>query len=627
MALLLVLVARETTIVAPTAVVTVAPSTSSCPKYYVARNDRPSGVVQHQVHPVADEQACADRCTSEGAPGYPGVGCGCLGFTTFSSRNEHGLVQLYCSTIKPPGGDAPVPCDEGSKCCTRLSACHAPLPTPLTPSPVRFDLSPRRRQDLLFDPANLWPPPTRYSHCPTGYGDYGTRFDLGLGRITVVATHQGCADRCTQYSAARYNGGCKGYMTGMYFGMLFCRSYGGGLWSTPCAAWAVPWHKGFFSGALDVVSSITNQLNVGGNCCCNSTILPRLSLALASVTPTTSAPSWSPTTAGPTASPTLPPITAGPMHSPSVLPTTSPTVLGQPPRFRFASTLGDGMVLQQWPAHAVVWGFGVVAGPDVTVHMGTPGVAVTGRVSTTGMWQVHLPPTNGSMTATYSITAMQGDMQATLTDVLFGDLWVCSGQSNMQFAVGTPGCYDASNPKPGCIDDATAEVAGMADYPAIRLLHIFPTSRAAPLLEASNSGWRAAPQYAELPSANFSAVCWLFGRNLQAALHPPRPIGLIEASLGGTGIEAWSSADARSACPIPEVVANPGDKTEPDPDPEPEPEPDIFDEHEPEAARNAAGGLWNGLIEPLLSSVVKGVIWCKERLAHAHARGESNLQA
>lgn len=219
------------------------------------------------------------------------------------------------------------------------------------------------------------------------------------------------------------------------------------------------------------------------------------------------------------------------------------------------------MVLQQWPAQAIVWGFGSGAGPDVTVRMGT--ATVTGTVSATGVWQVRLPPTKGSMTAVHNITAVQGGTQATLTGVLFGDVWVCAGQSNMGYAVGS-------------IDDAAAEVARMADYSAIRLLQMFPTHQSAPLLEASNSGWRTAPQYTKLPTANFSAVCWLFGRNLQAALEPPRPIGLIEASLGSTSIEAWSSADAQAACTL---------------------------------ARTDGSGLWNGLIEPLLSSVVKGVIW------------------
>ena len=107
----------------------------------------------------------------------------------------------------------------------------------------------------------------RSSNCPTGYGDHGTRFNRGLGRITVVQNHQQCADRCTQYAGAQYMGGCKGYMTGMYFGMLFCRSYGGNYVTAACAPWAVPWHPGAFSGELGTIHRQTGQTNVGGNCC------------------------------------------------------------------------------------------------------------------------------------------------------------------------------------------------------------------------------------------------------------------------------------------------------------------------------------------------------------------------
>jgi hypothetical protein len=107
----------------------------------------------------------------------------------------------------------------------------------------------------------------RHVYCPTGYGDYGTRFNWGLGKITVVHSHAECAARCTRYAGHQYNGGCKTYMTGMYAGMVFCRSYGGNARSMPCAAWAVPNHPGMFSGALGHVHGRTHQENVGGNCC------------------------------------------------------------------------------------------------------------------------------------------------------------------------------------------------------------------------------------------------------------------------------------------------------------------------------------------------------------------------
>ena len=84
------------------------------------------------------------------------------------------------------------------------------------------------------------PAPTLEDYCPAGYDDYGTRYNWGVGKITIVSAHQECADRCTQYSAPQYAGGCKGYMTDMYYGMLFCRSYGGTARTQACASWARP---------------------------------------------------------------------------------------------------------------------------------------------------------------------------------------------------------------------------------------------------------------------------------------------------------------------------------------------------------------------------------------------------
>ena len=113
---------------------------------------------------------------------------------------------------------------------------------------------------------------------------------------------------------------------------------------------------------------------------------------------------------------------------------------------------------------------------------------------------------------------------------LEGGTGCAQGQSNMQYPIGKPGCYNKADtncthgspqcvcsPKGeypdnggfphgcGCINDTTAEIAALKSYPAIRLLQIFPTSQAAPLLEAANSGWRSAPQLAKHTCKNLSS--------------------------------------------------------------------------------------------------------------------------
>ena len=106
-------------------------------------------------------------------------------------------------------------------------------------------------------------PPTTTTYCPAGYTDLPTRFNLGVGRITITSSHQACADRCTTFAHL----GCHGYQTGMYNGALFCRSYGGNVRTVACASWADPAHPGVFSGQLGDVHPRTIQENVGGSCC------------------------------------------------------------------------------------------------------------------------------------------------------------------------------------------------------------------------------------------------------------------------------------------------------------------------------------------------------------------------
>jgi len=107
-------------------------------------------------------------------------------------------------------------------------------------------------------------------YCPDGYRTYSTRYNWNLGRRIQVYTHQQCADRCTEFSGPEHHGGCKGFMTGMYYGLLYCKSFGGKP-GGPCAYWAAPKHRGVASGAFGETYTRTNQENLGGRCCSNVT--------------------------------------------------------------------------------------------------------------------------------------------------------------------------------------------------------------------------------------------------------------------------------------------------------------------------------------------------------------------
>lgn len=114
------------------------------------------------------------------------------------------------------------------------------------------------------------PPTVIGDYCPAGYRNYPTRYNQALGRIVIVLAHEECAARCTTYSGRQWRGGCRGYMTGMYFGFLYCRSYGSVSHTTACASWAAPGQVGLRSGTIGSIHARTGQRNVGGQCCSNA---------------------------------------------------------------------------------------------------------------------------------------------------------------------------------------------------------------------------------------------------------------------------------------------------------------------------------------------------------------------
>ena len=213
--------------------------------------------------------------------------------------------------------------------------------------------------------------------------------------------------------------------------------------------------------------------------------------------------------------------------------------LGSPAALQLSNTLGDGMVLQQGPSSAVVWGF---ASPGVNVATEFQSMTLTATTDVHGVWRQALPPTaatNIGQNLRFSST----EGSAELRNLLFGEVFICSGQSNMAY---TPLSMAGMN-------NATAEIAA-ADSLAYQDVRLFTVGQSTvsqtPLqtLGTTYHNWTAASAkvVGGVRWKEFSAICWLFGKQLYDTLRVP--VGLISSNWGGTSIQVWMPTLANEAC-------------------------------------------------------------------------------
>lgn len=203
-----------------------------------------------------------------------------------------------------------------------------------------------------------------------------------------------------------------------------------------------------------------------------------------------------------------------------------------------ADALGSNMVLQRAPQQAVVWGF---ASMGTTVTTSMDGIPMTTKAGVDGVWRQILPATPASSTThNFTFVSSVGD-KASMDNVLFGDVYLCGGQSNMQFAI-------------PAIENATAEIALADHYPSIRLFTVGQkTSSATPLgdLQTIEQPWSVASHQSIAGGGGFglfSAVCWIFGREVFDRLGGTVPIGLVSNNWGGTPVESWTTPAVLKAC-------------------------------------------------------------------------------
>ena len=296
-------------------------------------------------------------------------------------------------------------------------------------------------------------------------------------------------------------------------------------------------------------------------------------------------------------------------------------------QIRLPNALSDHAVLQRGvPVH--IWGW-ATPGDSLTVSL--HGQKVSTSVDRLGEWSAWLNPESAGGPYTLTVTGSPSDGSKTITDLLIGDVWLASGQSNMEmplkgFGPGTP------------VKNGTAEIAA-ANNPQIRLLHIETASSAYPLPDVKNIWTLCTPETA----ANFSAVAYFFGREIAAKEHVP--IGLIAAAWGGVPVDSFISLEgltansavlpalanrahfADSVAQVDEIVA--AEKRE-DAAAQAAGKPAARHQYHPAQASWLPAGPYNAMIAPLNKYTVKGFLWYQgetdasaERAPHYNALFEA----
>ena len=185
---------------------------------------------------------------------------------------------------------------------------------------------------------------------------------------------------------------------------------------------------------------------------------------------------------------------------------------------RMPHVFGDHMVLQRRKP-LPVWGW---ASPGERITIALNGQTKTVKTAKDGTWRVRLDPMEAG--GPYQLTVAGKSNTVTFSDVLLGEVWVCSGQSNMEWPLAA-----SANGK---------EEVRQANHPTIRQLLVKKDLSLTPKDDIAGEWAVCSPATA----AQFTAVGYFFAKKLQKELNVP--IGLVNTSWGGTHSETWTSRDA-----------------------------------------------------------------------------------
>lgn len=242
-------------------------------------------------------------------------------------------------------------------------------------------------------------------------------------------------------------------------------------------------------------------------------------------------------------------------------------------QIRFPSIVGNNMVLQQ-RSEVAVWGW-CIGGDKIELTTTWDNKIHTTTVNSTDnkwIFKVKTPVAGGP----YTMQFKSGKYSETLTQVLIGEVWLCSGQSNMEM----PLSGNRNQP----IVNSDSLIAN-ARNSQLRLFKVERTMANEPQKDVKGAWEKSEPEIAK----TFSALGYQFASNLQQ--HLKVPVGIIQSTWGGTAIQAWMSKDVFSK--FPELSKEKG-RTGP----------------------SNPSTLFNGMIAPLIPYGIKGFLWYQGESDH-----------
>lgn len=243
-------------------------------------------------------------------------------------------------------------------------------------------------------------------------------------------------------------------------------------------------------------------------------------------------------------------------------------VMGIKAKVTLPKIFSDGMVMQR-ETNANLWGE-AKASSNVKITTSWDNKSYVVRSDSNGKWKtsVKTPKAGGP----FSITFSDGE-KLTINNILIGEVWICSGQSNMEMPM--------KGYKNQPVDNAVEDILHSKDS-NLRLFTVKRNSKFKPVDDVTGNWNEANPASIR----NFSATAYYFGRELRRSLDVP--VGLIVAAWGGSACEAWMTADWLKAFPDAKIPAS---------------------EEDIKSKNRTPTVLYNGMLHPLIGFSMRGVIW------------------